>query len=107
MFRLQFDHEKEEKTAGGHRLLRLKVADREIELQVTLEYTCYPEHQAALFGGAIENAGLRNIEHFTNLLSFDLLFQPSEKFGGPIIAPVWVAAQKRIRAHLSTVRRTA
>jgi alpha-galactosidase len=72
-------------TDGGQKVRRLKLENREQGLRVTLEYTLFPEHHAVVYGGVVENIGFQNINHLTQLLSYDLQFKPLQKLGDPLI----------------------
>jgi alpha-galactosidase len=74
-----------DKSEDGHEIRRVKVEDRETDLRLTVEYTLYPEHHAIVYGGTLENAGLRNVAQLTNLLSYDLVFKPLQNFGDPLL----------------------
>jgi alpha-galactosidase len=77
--------QEEDALDDGHKVKRIKFEDREQGLRVVLEYTLFPEHHAVVYGGTVENVGFKNIEHLTDLLSYDLRFAPLQKIGDPLV----------------------
>ena len=57
---------------------RIHLENEENGLRLTVDYSYYPQHQALLIGGELENISDKPIRHVTELRSFDLAFDLSE-----------------------------
>jgi alpha-galactosidase len=77
--------EEEGLSDDGHKVRRLRFENGDQGLRMIVEYTLFPEHNAVVYGGTIENIGTRAIDHVTNVLSYDLLFKPLQKLGDPLL----------------------
>ena len=53
-------------TVDGHPTVRATLQDQSNGLQVTADYTLYPENSAMVYGAKLVNRGGFNIEHLTN-----------------------------------------
>ena len=57
---------------------RIHLESEEKGLRLTVNYSYYPQHQALLIGGELENISDKPIRHVRELRSFDLAFDLSE-----------------------------